>query len=166
MTNESWIKQPELIDHLKSQFTLDWHGIHGIRHWARVLWTGKHIADREGARLDVVCLFALLHDHKRLNDEHDPHHGHRAVVSAMNLRGEFFQIDDEGFKLLCVAMADHSDGHTEGDITIQTCWDADRLDLGRVGTLPQARYLCTQTARDPILINTCYRRSIGLGRMA
>ena len=28
---------------------------------------------------------------------------------------------------------------TEADITIQTCWDSDRLDLGRVGMMPEPR---------------------------
>jgi len=40
-----------------------------------------------------------------------------------------------------------SGGHThEGyhdDVTIQTCWDADRLDLGRVGIIPDPDRMCT-----------------------
>jgi uncharacterized protein len=38
-------------------------------------------------------------------------------------------------------------GGTTADITIQTCWDADRLDLGRVGVFPDAARLCTGAAR-------------------
>ena len=30
----------------------------------------------------------------------------------------------------------HTNGQREADVTIQTCWDADRLDLLRVGTHP------------------------------
>jgi hypothetical protein len=32
---------------------------------------------------------------------------------------------------------------------VQVCWDADRLDLLRVGIRPNARYLCTEAARLP-----------------
>ena len=38
-------------------------------------------------------------------------------------------------------MTHHSDGAVDSDPTIQTCWDADRLDLGRVGIKPTAKYL-------------------------
>jgi uncharacterized protein len=34
---------------------------------------------------------------------------------------------------------------------VQTCWDADRLDLGRVGIIPRPDRLCTEEARDPVL---------------
>jgi uncharacterized protein len=62
-------------------------------------------------------------------------------------------------ELLALACTLHSDGHTDGDITVQTCWDADRLDLGRVGIRPSARYLCTEAARCGDLIAAAYRRS-------
>jgi uncharacterized protein len=39
-------------------------------------------------------------------------------------------------------------GHLEGDATLQACWDADRLDLGRVGITPSPRRLCTDAARS------------------
>tara|TARA_B100000315_G_scaffold79959_1_gene73252 strand:- start:616 stop:768 length:153 start_codon:yes stop_codon:yes gene_type:complete len=33
------------------------------------------------------------------------------------------------------------------DITIATCWDADRLDLGRVGADPNPKYLFSDEAK-------------------
>ena len=36
--------------------------------------------------------------------------------------------------------------------TIQTCWDADRLDLGRVGITPDPSWLCTEAAKRPEVI--------------
>ena len=36
----------------------------------------------------------------------------------------------------------------KADIAVQTCWDSDRLDMGRVGTMPKAEYLCTDAGRD------------------
>jgi uncharacterized protein len=34
-------------------------------------------------------------------------------------------------------------------VTIQTCWDSDRLDLGRVGIMPHPSLLCTEVAKRP-----------------
>ena len=44
-------------------------------------------------------------------------------------------------RLLCEAIEFHSGGDTHSDPTIQSCWDADGLDLGRVGIRPSARYM-------------------------
>jgi uncharacterized protein len=40
-----------------------------------------------------------------------------------------------------------------------TCWDADRLDLGRVGKRPSPRFLGTEYARRKDTIEWAYRRS-------
>jgi uncharacterized protein len=34
-------------------------------------------------------------------------------------------------------------------VTIPTCWDSDRLDLGRVGIMPHPSRLCTDAAERP-----------------
>ena len=48
----------------------------------------------------------------------------------------------------------------DADITVQTCWDADRLDLGRVGIRPDPRRLCTAAARNPRMIEAAFARSL------
>jgi uncharacterized protein len=58
----------------------------------------------------------------------------------------------------CRACRLHTDGHTEGDPTLQACWDADRLDLGRVGITPKPHRLCTDAARG--LISWSHARAI------
>lgn len=45
------------------------------------------------------------------------------------------------------------------DVTIQTCWDADRLDLGRVGITPKSLYLGSNLAKDQNFIEMAYMRS-------
>ena len=60
---------------------------------------------------------------------------------------------------LCEAMRLHSDGHTDGDAALQACWDADRLDLGRVGIRPQPARLCTPVAQRGNVIRTAVRMS-------
>jgi uncharacterized protein len=153
----------ELIQYLRANFKLDWLGIHGSPHWSRVHYNGKLLVEREAdknPRPDVISLFAFLHDHMRETDGPNSTHGTDAARNAINLRNIYFTIDDEGFDLLCRAMIGHSDGMTEEDITVQICWDADRLDLGRVGITPDPQYLCTRAAKDPKIIALAYRRSI------
>jgi uncharacterized protein len=62
--------------------------------------------------------------------------------------------------LLVEACTGHSDGDTEADITVQTCWDADRLDLGRVGIRPHPIYLCTAVAKEAGVLQEAYLRSV------
>ena len=138
-----------LANHIRSQFQLEWIGIHGPSHWARVRAMGLELAHVTGADPVVVELFAWFHDSRRFNDENDPEHGDRAAAFAGDLRGDFFEATDEQLTLLQEACRGHSDGHLEADVTVQTCWDADRLDLGRVGTTPDPARLCTEAARSP-----------------
>ena len=69
-------------------------------------------------------------------------------------------LSDQELELLTHACRHHSDSFMEGDVTVLTCWDADRLDLERVGIRPDPKYLCTPAARDPDLIMWAYRRSL------
>jgi uncharacterized protein len=55
---------------------------------------------------------------------------------------------------------DQNAGLTAAEVTVQTCWDADRLDLGRVGIIPRPDRLCIEEARDPVLFERAYRRSV------
>ena len=66
---------------------------------------------------------------------------------AAELRGNLFNLPDADFRLLYDACVGHTDGRTEADITVQTCWDADRLDLGRVSMAPDPKKLCTPAAK-------------------
>jgi uncharacterized protein len=134
------------------EYVLPWGGDHGIAHWARVLENGLKLAEETGADPEVVQLFAILHDSKRINEGGDPKHGPRAAAYASELRGLVFDLPDPAFRLLQRACAGHTHERTHPDITIQTCWDADRLDLGRVGITPHPSRLCTEVAKRPEMI--------------
>lgn len=140
-------------------YALSAWGIHGVVHWARVMENGLRIADRNGADKEVVALFALFHDARRVNDDWDPNHGLRGGELAKSLRGELVHLDDDQFDLLYEACRSHTDGLIEGDRTVLTCWDADRLDLGRVGITPDPQMLGTTAGRE--LIGWAYNRAIG-----
>ena len=138
----------ELIRAIKEQYSLDWDGIHGVSHWARVWENGMRLSEEAGADKEVVGYFALFHDARRLNEGRDRDHGRRGAELAARWRGELFHLDDEAFELLYFACVHHTDGLIEGDVSVQACWDADRLDLGRVGIQPAAHRLCTEAARE------------------
>jgi len=150
--------------HLVRSHRLGHAGYHGQDHWLRVLFNGRLLAAATGANLKVVELFALIHDSCRENEDIDPEHGRRAAQYAHELRGRWFDATDAEMTLLTEACRLHSDGLTDGDLTVQTCWDADRLDLGRVGTYPRARFLCTDHARRPEVIEAAYQRSVSRRR--
>jgi uncharacterized protein len=128
-------------------YTLNVHGIHGVAHWARVWENGLRMAPDTGADVEIVTLFALLHDARRLNDGRDHDHGLRGGELARTLRGTLIHLDDARFEVLYIACRDHTRGEIQADATIQTCWDADRLDLLRVGIMPIPDRLCTDAAR-------------------
>ena len=136
-----------IIREILKEYALPASGIHGIVHWARVLENGLKLADETGADREVVSLFALFHDSRRINERTDPDHGRRGAIYAESWRGRLFDLNDADFELLRQACDLHTDGLLEGDMTLQTCWDADRLDLGRVGITPLPRKLCTPAAR-------------------
>ncbi len=150
----------ELIQIIRKQFALSWKGLHGAPHWARVRVNGLRLAETTGANTQVVELFAFLHDSRRLNNESDYEHGNRAAKFAQALAGLVFELPPADLEDLLTACRGHSDGLRTGNVTVQTCWDADPLDLGRVGIKPNPRVLCTDSARDPAMIEWAYERSI------
>ena len=129
-------------------YALPVRGDHGVVHWARVFENGLRVAETNGADREVVALFALFHDSRRVNEYCDDGHGLRGGEFARSLRGSLVHLDDARFELLFEACRLHTDGHTTGDPTLLACWDADRLDLGRVGITPDPHRLCTDAARE------------------
>ncbi|MGC4013561.1 MAG: hypothetical protein QM755_03430 [Luteolibacter sp.] len=124
------------------------YSVHGPDHWKRVERNGLLLAGRTGADPEVVRLFALFHDSCRENDGHDPDHGARGAAYAADLRGTAFDLDDARFELLTLACIGHTDELHHPDPTVGTCWDADRLDLGRVGMIPDPYYMSTAFGKE------------------
>jgi uncharacterized protein len=137
-----------IMDQILRGYTLPVWGCHGVVHWARVVENGLRVAETNGADREVVALFALFHDSRRVNESRDDGHGLRGGELATSLRGTLIHLDDTRFDLLFQACHLHTDGLTEGEPTLQVCWDADRLDLARVGIMPKPHRLCTDTARE------------------
>jgi uncharacterized protein len=117
------------------------------------------LAEETGANQDVVELFAVFHDAKRLSEGTDYDHGRRGADHAAELLGAAFELPDSEFDLLYQACAEHELGYTDADLTVQVCWDADRLDLGRVGIAPSPAALCTHAATPYQMLTWANRRA-------
>ena len=152
---------PALMAAVRDQYRLRWDGVHGAAHWGRVLDNALALVPETGARTDVVTLFAVLHDACRHNDRRDPDHGPRAAVFARALHAAgIFALDAGGLDLLAAACHGHTSDATHADATVRTCYDADRLDLGRCGITPDPQYLCTPAGRAPERIAWAHARSL------
>jgi uncharacterized protein len=149
----------ELLEAIKEQYLLDWFGTHGIFHWHRVHENGIRLSSQEGVNPKVVQLFSVLHDACRKNEYKDHGHGKRGAELALKLR-DHLPLNDNELALLVKACELHTGTHNHENITIQSCWDTDRLDLGRVGKYPNPDLLCTNMAKDEKVIAWAYHKSM------
>ena len=138
---------PQLVSKVLCSYALDVEGIHGINHWIRVERNALQLAESEGVESDIFSLFALFHDARRQNEARDKEHGKHGAMLARELhtQGDFPLSADE-LDRLCYACEHHTDQKHNADPIIGICWDADRLDLTRIGTVPNPLYLNSATA--------------------
>tara|TARA_B100001027_G_scaffold208487_1_gene173813 strand:- start:899 stop:1363 length:465 start_codon:yes stop_codon:yes gene_type:complete len=120
--------------------------IHGIRHWKTVERNGLYLSKFTGADRSVISYFAYLHDCMRQNDHIDPDHGLRGAKFAQEHRS-IIDLDDDQFEKLYFACENHTEGESTACETINTCLDADRLDIGRVGFIVDSFYLSSTEAK-------------------
>jgi uncharacterized protein len=155
--------QPPLVRAVLGGYQLPLGGVHGPAHWLRVLANGRALAAMTpDADVEVVGLFALLHDSRRVNEHTDPQHGERAAdfVRQLALIGQL-PIEGSRIVLLAAACARHELGEVTDHPTIGCCWDADRLELSRLYRRPKAHLLSTKAALDPTLQEAAWARGIG-----
>ena len=94
-------------------------------------------------------LFAYLHDSCRVDDGEDLQHGPRAAKFIDTLRTNLLKdICDDDIHLLKEACRLHTVAEKTGNPTIDACFDADRLDLGRVGIIPDPARLATEKGKE------------------
>ena len=124
--------------------------IHGLAHWRKVEKTGLVISEHTNADETIIRLFALFHDSMRQNEDHDPGHGLRGAELVKQFHKKYIPISNGRFELLYKACSKHADGLRSADPTIGTCWDADRLDLGRIGIIPSTEFMSTAAGRKLI----------------
>lgn len=154
-------KRPEWLEALKEEFQKifskglgkqGFYSVHGPWHWEKVEKNALLLASKTSkSDKKVAQLFSLIHDTQRLNDDEDPEHGHRSAQYAKELfdQGKL-EITKDQLAVLMEACKYHNDGKITDNPTIGVCWDADRLDLTRVGIIPNPDLLSTRAAKELI----------------
>ncbi|WP_343759386.1 hypothetical protein [Deinococcus depolymerans] len=128
----------DLIRH----FRLGKRSIHGPAHWQRVQAHAERLALAAGGDVAVARHFAWFHDAERLDEWYDLGHGARAAALVRAWRDRL-PLSDAQVDLLARACERHELGEVSDDPTVGACWDADRLELTRVGLQPDPRYMST-----------------------
>lgn len=143
----------EMLDSAKSQFVLKPNSDHGPAHWEKVERNVLCLSEGMSAEDILTCrLFAIFHDCKRENEMDDPEHGLRASQFVHEAHPHLVdKIGQERVLKLMYACEHHNTGSTEDDPIVGTCWDADRLDLIRVGIVPNPKLMSTGRGYDSIL---------------
>ncbi len=121
--------------------------VHGEDHWRRVATNGLDMPAEVGPDPLLVVLFGIFHDSMRFSEHRDDGHGRRGGFLARCLNTELVGLSDERLDLLDTACARHTEGETSDDPTIGACWDADRLDLCRLGRQVEPRAMSTAAGR-------------------
>jgi len=116
--------------------------MHGERHWRAVAWAGLRISElRPDLSRIILVAFGLLHDCRRETDDWDPDHGARAARVALRSRPLKRLAGVEGRELVAEACRLHERGPiTPASAQIGACWDADRVNLVRLGFSLDPRY--------------------------
>lgn len=123
--------------------------VHGDQHWRAVAEVGLRLLP-ETRKADgiVVFLFSLFHDSMRENENTDPEHGARGGELARELHGRLYALPEPRLDLLVRACGEHTDARFSDDPTLGVCFDSDRLNLWRVGKVPEAKFLSTDAALE------------------
>lgn len=136
----------KLREYVLSRWTLG--ELHGISHWDRVYGYGKQLVTSDVDPL-VVALFAYLHDSCRTGDDYDTTHGLRAAEWIGSLRDTYLKtLSDKQIEVLKKACRLHTTTQKTGNPTINACFDADRLDLWRVGITPDPERMATKKGKQ------------------
>lgn len=123
--------------------------VHGEEHWRRVATNGLDLAAEVGADPLLVVLFGIFHDSMRFSELRDDGHGRRGGFLARCLNADLMGLSDQRLDLLDLACRGHTDGGTNDEPTIGACWDADRLDLCRLGRAIDPGSMSTAPGRTP-----------------
>ena len=121
--------------------------VHGIAHWDRVA-KNADLLNTSDVDLLVVKVFAYIHDVERDDDSYDFQHGPRAAELVDEIREtELAFLNDGEIRQLKKACELHTTTWRTEDATVNACFDADRLDLGRVGIMPDPDKMATVQGR-------------------
>ena len=148
----------DLLLKIKEQFQIDWWGLHGIQHFQNVFINCRLLSQKSGLSSQICDYFSIFHDACRENEGIDKDHGKRGAALAEKLR-HHIQLNETEFDILLNACSNHTSLRSSDCILSALCADADRCDIGRVGSYPDHKQLLSPIAKDKNIIEQCYQRS-------
>ena len=130
-------------------------GLHGIPHLRRVASTAGRLAAAVGEDVEAAVIAGFLHDCARVHDGGGTRHAHDSADLAKEILATFYpHVDSDR---LCDGIAHHADGTVTDDPLIGSLWDADRLDLIRLGRETRPHLLSTGLARRVAALRMQFR---------
>ena len=143
----------DVLEIVKKEFKLDLYGIHGINHWERVFLNTQKLSKYYNIESDVFELFSILHDSQRVDEYADLEHGKRAKKFIENLiEMGMIKLDKKDQDRLLYACENHTKPNKKhklyGDLIVQICLDSDKMNIGRVGVVPNEKYFLTSYAKE------------------
>ena len=142
-----WETNKELINQLQRESKLFHSTIHGFKHWRRVEKNGLYLSQFNDGDPAVISHFAYFHDCMRFNEHKDDGHGLRGGRYALKNK-DILDLNKDQLNTLYKACAGHTGGINPSCDTIACCWDADRLDLRRVGIRLDLKWINTTIAKQ------------------
>ncbi len=119
--------------------------LHGISHLRRVAILSGRLANAVGEDVESAVVMGFLHDCARRNDKNDIDHARDSEVLARGLIERFYSHLD--VDRICEAIAGHADGEVTSDPFTGCLWDADRMELKRIGRTIDLDLLSTKVAK-------------------
>lgn len=125
-------------------------------HLRQVALTAGRLAAALGEDIESAIVAGFLHDCGRTDDGGGTCHAYDSSIIA---RKAIAALDPHlDVDRLCDGIARHADGDVTQDALIGCLWDADRLDLTRIGVDPDPDLLSTPVARRMVRLARRRRR--------
>ena len=124
--------------------------VHGMGHLRRVSSTAGRMAAILDEDIESAVVGGFLHDCARTDDGGGTSHAHSSAQLAKDIMITCYPHLD--IARLCRGIAQHADGMITDDPLIGCVWDADRLDLSRLGIEVDLDLLSTFVARRLVML--------------
>ena len=144
-----WETNKKLVNQLQRESKLFHSPIHGFKHWRTVEKNGLYLCQFNDGDPAVVSHFAYFHNCMRVNEQRDDGHGLRGGKYALKNKN-MLDLTEDQLDILYKACAGHTGGRNPSCDTVACCWEADRLDLRRVGIVPVLQWFYSDAAIDMV----------------
>lgn len=149
-----------ILKEILNEYQLDLlNGMNGLNHWSRIIENAFLLSEYNKANKKVLVAFAFFHKIKRNNEEQDTNEGYKGAQLLRYYENEL-GLNEEEFDQAYFACVNFNEFKTHDNLTIATCWDAERLDLMRTGLYPREDDLQSTYAKNAGTITWAVRRAL------